>query len=91
MDYHGLWHRNDMPSTQAAALPRIALTKPPTSGQTSISMASPKMPPTKPLDQKMDKLPCDISMDWRKLASAISPKTSASTKGAMGYLSFLNK
>ena len=54
-------------------------------------MASPAMLPTSGFAQKIDRLPCDSSMACRKLASAMSPSTSANTMGASGYLSFLNR
>ena len=60
-------------------------------GHTSITMASPAMLPTSGLLQKMLKRPSLSSMAWRKLPSAMSPSTSASTIGAIGYFSFLNK
>ena len=49
------------------------------------------MLPTRPLDQKIDRLPSDSSIDWRKLDSAILPSTSASTRGASGYFNFLKR
>ena len=49
------------------------------------------MLPTSGLDQKIDRLPWLSSIAWRKLASAMSPSTSASTSGASGYFSFLNR
>ena len=38
----------------------------------------------KGFDQKIDTLPSDSSIAWRKLDSAIFPSTSASTSGASG-------
>ena len=49
------------------------------------------MLPTKGLLQKMLNSPWLSSIDWRKLLSAMSPSTSASTSGASGYFSFLNR
>ena len=40
--------------------------------------------PTRPLDQKMETLPWEISRDWRNASSALSPSTIASTSGASG-------
>src|ERR1700756_1861809 len=40
--------------------------------------------PPRPLDQKISRLPPDISSDCRKASSALSPSTTASTSGASG-------
>ncbi len=50
------------------------------------SMASPSVisEPTRPLAQKIAMLPCDSSIACRKLDSAMSPSTRASTSGASG-------
>ena len=41
--------------------------------------------------RRSDTSPADSSIDWRNAVSAMSPSTSASTSGASGYLSFLNR
>ena len=40
--------------------------------------------PTRPFDQKIVTLPCDSSIAWRNELSAMSPSTSARTKGGNG-------
>ena len=49
-----------------------------------MTIASVEILPTSPFDQRIDRLPCDISIDWRKASSALFPSTSASTSGASG-------
>ena len=59
-------------------------------GSTRIAMAEIVSAPTSGLPTKIDRSPCDSSIDWRNESSARSPSTSASTSGASGYFSFLN-
>src|SRR5688572_20786137 len=53
-------------------------------GQNSMKTARPQIDPTRPLDQKIETLPSDSTIALRKLLSAMSPRTSASTSGAKG-------
>jgi hypothetical protein len=54
------------------------------SGQNSMTSASAVMPPTRPFENRMPRLPCDDSIACRNELSAALPSTSASTSGAIG-------
>ena len=61
------------------------------SARSSRNSARPVIEPTSPLEKKIVMSPCDTSIAWRNEASALSPRTIASTRGASGYESFLNR
>src|ERR671912_2091683 len=56
----------------------------PHSGQVRRMTARVVMVPTSGFEMKMLKLPWDISIDWRKESSVLSPSTRANTSGTIG-------
>src|SRR5262249_4196074 len=65
-------------------LPRSRALPAEITGQNSSTSASVVKLPTSQFDQNTARLPCEISIAWRKALSAMSPSTSARTIGASG-------